>query len=71
MRPPSPFATTVNEIRRLSVCGHEHLLESEDERRQLLEATQRLTHLVQTPEEAVRNNAFSVSLVRFGAVFMY
>ena len=60
MRPPSPFATTVNEIRRLSVHGHEQLMACEQERREMIEATKRLVHLVQTPEEAVRNNAFSV-----------
>ena len=37
-------------------------MECESERRALIEATQRLVHIVQTPEEAVRNNAFSVGL---------
>jgi hypothetical protein len=62
MRPPSPLATTVNEIRRLSGSGRESLMSIEQDRRALIDATQRLIHLVQTPSEAVRNNAFSVCI---------
>jgi hypothetical protein len=61
MRQPCALQTVVEEINQLSEHGLKELAANDELRRAAIDAARRLTLLVQTPEEAVRSLAFSVS----------
>lgn len=61
MRQPCALLTLVNEINDLSQHGLGSLVSNDILRRKAIDATRRLNLLVQTPEEAVRSLAFSVT----------